>query len=116
MVIKMKKRLLDAWLFVAIFFCSSIASLAQAQDFIDLSVSKTQAVATALGRFVRDGYKPEGYRMTIRSNMSGIEVVFVPPLEKSASTWGAMQRSSQPEVHYYLDVSGEKVLRRLDGQ
>ncbi|MEY2114445.1 MULTISPECIES: hypothetical protein [Rhodanobacter] len=82
---------------------------------IDLGESRSQAVFRATERFREDGYKWQSYRMIVSSSSQGIEVVFVPPAASGNDPW-AEKPSSIPEVHYYLDVDGRVILRKLLGK
>ena len=81
----------------------------------ELSAPKLAAVAAATDRFRADGNKVEGYRLTVLERSDGIEVIFVPELIKSTNMVG-FEKSSRPEVHYYLDVTGSEIRKMLLGQ
>ncbi|WP_154584899.1 hypothetical protein [Burkholderia pseudomallei] len=88
---------------------------ASEQKSLGLGVDSSRAVFSALDRFRGDGYRQDGYRITINERLDGIEVVFIPPLKKSNNLIG-VEQSDLPEIHYYLDSSGKKILKKLLGQ
>lgn len=81
----------------------------------ELSTPKLTAVATATDRFRADGNKLEGYRLMIVERGDSIEVIFVPGLIKSTNMVG-FEKSSRPEIHYYLDATGLVIKKVLLGQ
>jgi hypothetical protein len=114
MVNALRKQLITLMLLLvsALFGCE----IAHAQSSIDLDIPTTQAIANALGRFTSDGYTIKDYKIVVNANSKEIEVIFVPPFKKSSNPVQAAEPSGLPEVHYYLNSSGEKILRRLFGQ
>ena len=82
---------------------------------IELSASQLTPMATALDRFRSDGNKISDYRVLLISRTDGTEVVFVPELVKSSNMIG-FERSTKPEVHYYVDVAGLKITKALFGK
>lgn len=83
-------------------------------SLIDLGMTKSQAIVNALDRFRADGYKMDGYRIVVNQTSDIVEVIFVPALTSSDPF--TAKPSDLSEVHYYLDASGKKVMRRLFGK
>ena len=100
--------------FIASFALSFQMAHAADVQSIDLGMERSQAIVSALDRFRTDGYKTDGYRMVITQQEDSIEVIFVPRLTSDDPL--SAKPSGLPEVHYYLDSSGKKVLRRLFGK
>ena len=94
---------------------SSMSVQATDEGIHALGADQSKAVFTAFDRFRADGFKETGYRISVSSKSSGIEVTFVPPL-KASSNWVGAEPSGLPEVHYYLNADGSVVLKRLLGQ
>lgn len=82
---------------------------------IEMSASQLTAMTTALDRFRSDGNKIGGYYALVVSGKNGTEVAFVPELVRSSNMIG-FEKSSKPDIHYYLDTTGLKVIKVLFGQ
>ncbi|WNL45782.1 hypothetical protein RKE25_20600 [Dyella sp. BiH032] len=82
---------------------------------IKLSSYELAAVTVATDRFRADGHKLDGYRLIVVERDEGIEVTFVPELIRSTNMVG-FEKSSAPEIHYYLDATGSAIQRILLGQ
>lgn len=108
------KRIPLALIYFLLLGCSEVA-MSDEPDKIDLGEYRSQAVFRATERFREDGYKWNGYRIIVSSDGKGIEVIFVPPGASGNDPW-VDKPSSLPEVHYYLDVEGHVILRKLLGK
>ena len=82
---------------------------------IEISASQLTAMTTALDRFRSEGNKIDDYYALVVAGKDGTEVIFVPELVKSSNMVG-FEKSSKPEIHYYLDITGLRVIKVLLGQ
>ena len=82
---------------------------------IEISASQLTAMTTALDRFRSEGNKIDDYYALVVAGKDGTEVIFVPELVKS-SNMVSFEKSSKHEIHYYLDVTGLRVIKVLLGQ
>jgi hypothetical protein len=107
----LEKALITTFIFFPL-FCTPVISRA---NQLVLGEEKSQAVIHAIERFRLDGYVSDGYQIIVRDGSEAIEIVFVPPLLSGKELF-TKDAPNLPEVHYYMDLHGSVVLRKLLGK